>query len=590
MSRFRKRLLWQIIPILLIMLIPAFFIGGYLACREIMDMCIEEQQKDLSHAAALLEWEVTDNPNYEWMLEYWSENAEELNQKIIYDNQTALDEARQRFVTMNPGMDDITLTPEELKSIDAESRDLYAQIELMDMILYYNKMKEIYGLKYVYMVKMLSADEELFLVTGAVDGETRGNGARDIYTIGKRANPNLQYHPVLTKIYSERLRSDELEKKEEEGRTGYDYNEYIPVFTSDGSIYIISFCQYAESISDRITSRIYYMIIILVIVLIIATVLMVLAFYRVLLAPVSLLQQQIRKYTEDKDDSRLVEALSTIVNENEIGQLTKDISRLATELSRHTDEVVKLSAKNERIETELGLARRIQMAALPKEIPVFENNNFEIAAGITPAKEVGGDFYDYFKLDDDHLAIMIADVSGKGVPAAMFMMLSHICIKNMARTISEPDRLLECVNEILLERNEAEMFVTIWFGILEISTGIIKCVNAGHENPAIGTDNEGFKLYTSKHGFVLAGMSGIKYKTETIQMKKGEALFLYTDGVPEATNADRELFGTDRMLTALNKSNGSCDDMIQSVTRDIEQFVGEAAQFDDLTMVCIKYL
>ena len=207
------------------------------------------------------------------------------------------------------------------------------------------------------------------------------------------------------------------------------------------------------------------------------------------------------------------------------------------------------------------------------------------------AKEVGGDFYDFFLVDDDHLAMVMADVSGKGVPAALFMMASKILLNNFAlMSVSSPAVILEKVNHHICMNNRAEMFVTAWMGILEISSGRLRAANAGHEYPAIRRADGRFELYKDKHGFVLGGMDGLRYKEYEIQLHAGDTIFLYTDGVPEATNSDKELFGTDRMLEALNRDpDVSMQTLLDNVRRAIVKFVGDAEQFDDITMLGLRY-
>ena len=208
-----------------------------------------------------------------------------------------------------------------------------------------------------------------------------------------------------------------------------------------------------------------------------------------------------------------------------------------------------------------------------------------------PAKEVGGDFYDYFLIDDDHLAIVMADVSGKGVPAALFMMASKIMIGNTSKLGKmDPAAILQTVNEQICDGNTQEMFVTVWLGILEISTGKLTAANAGHEYPAVKLGDKNFELYKDKHGLVIGGMPGVKYTDYEIMLKPGDALFLYTDGVPEATSADTELFGTDRMIEALNRvPDAAPEDVLANVRSGVDSFVKGAEQFDDLTMLCLKY-
>ncbi len=207
-----------------------------------------------------------------------------------------------------------------------------------------------------------------------------------------------------------------------------------------------------------------------------------------------------------------------------------------------------------------------------------------------PAKEVGGDFYDFFLIDETHLGLVMADVSGKGVPAALFMMVSKILVENYAMAGKSPADVLYAINEQICSHKHEEMFVTVWLGILDTVTGKIVAANAGHEYPAIQHPDGCFELLKDKHGFVVGGLEDISFKEYVLQLTPGSRLFLYTDGVPEATNSDNELFGTDRMISALNEEPAAPPEKIlKNVRRRVDEFVQEAEQFDDLTMLCLEY-
>ena len=270
------------------------------------------------------------------------------------------------------------------------------------------------------------------------------------------------------------------------------------------------------------------------------------------------------------------------------------IFALAMHYVRASRERLALMLEKERIEAELALAARIQLSALPKEFPPFpDRKEFDIFASMTPAKEVGGDFYDFFLIDDDHLGMVIADVSGKGVPAALFMMVSMALIRHTSMDEAyggSPASVLQAVNRQICSRNPEGMFVTVWLGVLQISTGKLSAANAGHEYPAIKQRGEGFALLKDKHGFVLGGMEKTRYREYELQLEPGAKLFVYTDGVAEATNAQNELYGTQRMIEALETGrDGSPEEILKVVRNSLEEFTGSAPQFDDLTMLCLQY-
>ena len=276
---------------------------------------------------------------------------------------------------------------------------------------------------------------------------------------------------------------------------------------------------------------------------------------------------------------------------DEIEVLAESFAMLSGKTLEYIDTVARVTAEKERIGAELSLATRIQADMLPNIYPAFpERTEFDIYATMDPAKEVGGDFYDFFLVDDDHLCMVMADVSGKGVPAALFMMASKIILANNAMMGKSPAQILTDTNAAICSNNREEMFVTVWLGILEISTGKLTAANAGHEYPVIRHANGAFELYKDKHGFVIGGMDGIRYKEYELTLEPGSKLFLYTDGVPEATDAHDELFGTDRMIEALNSDAGAAPEQIlKNVRAAVDGFVKDAEQFDDLTMLCLEY-
>ena len=256
------------------------------------------------------------------------------------------------------------------------------------------------------------------------------------------------------------------------------------------------------------------------------------------------------------------------------------------------DQVQRVTAEKERIGTELSMATAIQASQLPKLFPAFPTRpEFDINASMTPAKEVGGDFYDFFLIYPDHIALVMADVSGKGVPAALFMMVARVLIKSHLQNGQRLGEALSNVNNQLCEGNELDLFVTVWAAVIEISTGKGVAVNAGHEHPALRRAGGLYELITYRHSLALAAMDGLPFKEHPFQLNPGDSLFVYTDGVAEATDTHNELFGTDRMLDALNEDpDAAPKDVLTHVMDNIHRFVDGAEQFDDITMLSFKYI
>ena len=286
----------------------------------------------------------------------------------------------------------------------------------------------------------------------------------------------------------------------------------------------------------------------------------------------------------------MFEMYDTYRTGDEIEELAKAFADLSGRTVQYISDIQRITAEKERIGAELSLATSIQAGMLPNMFPPFpERTEFDIYAAMDPAKEVGGDFYDFFLIDDDHLAMVIADVSGKGVPAALFMMASKIMINDHTLMGGTPAEILGRVNKQICSSNDAEMFVTVWLGILEISTGKLTAASAGHEYPMLNLNGK-YELLKDKHGLAVGAMDIAKYKDYEITLKKGDSIFVYTDGVAEATDADNQLFGTERTIEALNTAPGaSPEETLKNVRASVDGFVKEAPQFDDLTMLCLRY-
>ena len=312
--------------------------------------------------------------------------------------------------------------------------------------------------------------------------------------------------------------------------------------------------------------------------------------YRMFLLPIKRITDETERFAEEniRDDKKLADIAQT---RDEIGTLARSVDHMEDEILRYITRLTQVTAEKERISAELGLARTIQSSQLPHIYPAFpEHEEFELYASMTPAREVGGDFYDFFLIDDDHVALVMADVSGKGVPAALFMMVAKMLIRNRIQDGESPGQALGNVNNRLIRDNEAEMFVTVWLAVLEISTGKGIAVNAGHEHPVIRRADGEYELVVYHHSPAVAVMEDVSFREHEFELHPGDSLFVYTDGVAEATNTENELFGADRLLRVLNQApDADPEKVLQNVMEGIDLFVGGAEQFDDITMLCLRY-
>ena len=328
--------------------------------------------------------------------------------------------------------------------------------------------------------------------------------------------------------------------------------------------------------------------------MIVSSMITVLMMRRIATKPLSMLAKATTGFANSNDatDYLKEKIINLPINsKDEIGDLYQEIRVMQGRIVEYLNNLTKVTAEKERIGAELNIAAQIQADMLPRIFPPFpDRNDFDIYATMDPAKEVGGDFYDFYMLDDDHLCLVMADVSGKGVPASLFMTIAKTLIKNRAQLGENPAQILYNVNNQLCDGNDAELFVTVWLAIVELSTGKGVAANAGHEHPVIRRKDGTFELVLYRHAPAVATMEGIRFKEHEFQLNPGDSLFVYTDGVTEATNLDDELFGTQRMLDALNRDPDAMPrQMLQAVRDDIDAFVGSAPQFDDITMMGLKY-
>ena len=276
---------------------------------------------------------------------------------------------------------------------------------------------------------------------------------------------------------------------------------------------------------------------------------------------------------------------------DEVEALARALAQMERDITQYIENLAAVTAEKERIGAELSVAAQIQADMLPNIFPALpERGEFDIFATMTPAKEVGGDFYDFFMVDDRHLAIVIADVSGKGVPAALFMVIGKTLIKDHTRPGVELGEVFSQVNDLLCQSNREGLFITAFEGVLDLVTGRFAFVNAGHEPPFLSRAGGPYELYRVRPGFVLAGMEGMRYQSGVIQLNPGDRIFQYTDGVTEATDRGNELYGMERLTRVLGQNTDRLPaELLPAVKADIDAFVGDAPQFDDITMLCLEY-
>ncbi len=330
-------------------------------------------------------------------------------------------------------------------------------------------------------------------------------------------------------------------------------------------------------------------IIVLVLVILILAIISALILAKRIVRPLERITDRVHSLGGDDLEFRMEDAYKT---GDEIEILAESFAMLSAKTLQYVEQVTRVTAEKERIGAELSVATNIQASQLPRLFPAFpQRPEFDLYASMTPAKEVGGDFYDFFLVDNDHVCLVMADVSGKGVPAALFMMISRVLIKARIQNGEPVDIAISNVNNQLCEGNEAGLFVTVWAAVIEISSGKGEAINAGHEHPCIRRADGKYELEVYRHSVAVATMEDIKFKKHEFQLNPGDSLFVYTDGVAEATDSHDELFGNERMLEALNRNpDASPKEVLDNVMDGINEFVAGAEQFDDITMLCLKYI
>ena len=438
----------------------------------------------------------------------------------------------------------------------------------------------------IYVIDVDQSDYERFVsVFNAVDN-TVDDSNYVPWEIGhKRETTNEEYRKNYEALYA----------KEKEYATIYrlrpgqglkpHITTIVPVTNSEGDVTALLCIQ--RPIHELETAIIRFMLHIVVIVLImgaLASHLAARSLAKWVFIPIKRVSDEASRFARENTKG---EELGDVSRFEEIDTLSRSIDKMETDMVNYIENLTAYTAERERIGMELSFAKNIQHSSLPTKFPAFpDRTDFDIYAYMKPAREVGGDFYNFRLLDDDHLAMWIGDVSDKGVPAALFMMAINIVINNRASMGGTPAEIMAFVNNNICEHNEANLFVTIWLGILEISTGRLTFVNAGHEEPALYRKGGSFELYKTKHNVAVGVFPDIEYTNYDIQLGRGDKLFVYTDGVPEATDMFDKLYTTGRMLEALNKyRDGAPQEILEGVRKSVKEFVGGRPQFDDLTML-----
>ncbi|MCR5403391.1 MAG: PP2C family protein-serine/threonine phosphatase [Butyrivibrio sp.] len=602
--RFYNSLLFKAGILVFVVLSMSIVIGTIDTYFQVMN---EEKKNalDLTEQISILVTQIGSNEEAtEWICDYWEANYESMD-FLTMDEAGDTEKAEEWRENHNEIWQDFVdnqthITPEYFEKMDPESQLLLAESLYMfvestiELVCGYHKETNERNVKYAIFKYI--GDDKAFVYFGSDPEEGREAA------LGRIIPLTLSKHPIISRM----IDTGEVPDTTERVTSSTDGIEYLyaawPI-TINGSSKAITGVQYPWSeTKTNLLKRIFRFGRRILLYMIFADIFLLIFLEITFFVPVRNLREHAREFATNKDSSLVEKGLKSINRRNdEVGSLSNDITDLTKEVDRHIKEIYTLANEKAAVSAALSLASSIQQQALPGAVPVFEGKNvFDLYAYMKPALDVSGDFYDYYKIDEDHLALVIADVSDKGISAAMYMMQTQTMIQTLSMaegSLRHPKDLFNVINDRLSSKSPIGMFVTVWMGILELSTGKLSCANAGHEYPAIyrvgnsKNREDGFTLMKVPHSPPLAAYPGLSFSAEDVVLEKGDVFFIYTDGVTDANNKDEELFGEERMVMALNKyRDRPAQEIVEGVRDEIVNFMDDNVQFDDITMMCIRYL
>ena len=522
------------------------------------------------------------------LISYWYDHRDDLDK--IYDSRkiTVLEE---NFRDLYPQYVLITdVTNDEFASMSEEDKRLYAEICYGRMSEEYDKIKRSYRPQYLYSC-LVVGDTLYFMITGTTESEGRISQGGELFELGstvpyiKGTWPNLDN--FLDNFTSGQIgKGSDLDSGRDAAFSWYaiDCGETGLVFLGASETYV--------DVAKQSLPTFGFLLALILLAFVCLEIWVMRLLKTNVVSPVEREENVIVDYMENKNAQSASESLRNIKSGNELEALANNFASMIEDLQHYIEEIRSVTAEKERMGAELNVARQIQYNILPHIFPPFpDRDEFELYASMEPAREVGGDFYDFFMIDDDHIALVIGDVSGKGVPASLFMAISKTIIRNIASLNKSPGEIFDITNNALSNGNDENMFVTAWLAIINLRTGDTVSVNAGHEHPVIRRVGGLYEKDIYSHDIVMGVMSDIDSYTErNFKLNPGDSLFVYTDGVPDATASNGDFFSEDGMMKALNEiPEASSEETVNHMRTTIETFVGDADRFDDVTMISFKY-
>ena len=579
----KNALFTQITIFFLIGLTMTALLSGTIMKRIADKNVLRERDALSSGILADVEKSMKEYQAYEWVFDYLLVHSSD-GLDLEYDSSEKTDIKEAEFLSGHPGLTLTGATADQLNKLSAEEQKIFAEIIYNHWMRRLNDMKRSYAASFLYIVAVDdNYADGTFLLTASDGTRARGTGFDDAYILGKQVQVTPDQAETFRNLKVQNDRFVYSQDYADRYRYLFRINE-MNVIT--GMTFEIASIR--SDVENQLLPNVTYNT---------ALQFLLSAFYLIYVfffafKPLKKIKENVQEYAETKNSEKVRAQLSEIHYKNEIGDLARGVSAMTEEIDSHLLEIQRITTEKERIGAELNIAKKIQADMLPNIFPPFPQiSEFNIYATMRPAKEVGGDFYDFFMVDKTHIALVIADVSGKGVPAALFMVIARTVIKNRTMLGGTLGEIFRDVNKQLCANNTADFFVTVWMAIVDIETGKGISINAGHEHSVVRRADGNFELQRYQHSLPLAVMDGTKFKEREFKLNPGDRIFVYTDGVPEANNQKDELFGTDRMLFSLNQDpEAPLQDILHQLQKDIDCFAEGAEQFDDITMLIFDYL
>ena len=555
--------------------------------RSYHEECVENLRSLTTHLTNLIQVE---GDEFIHLKEWYQKHPDLVQVPVDFQSDLPLsEEAFSRYIAENyPGK--VYGTDITFEDLDPEGQRLYVNYAFEYWFTAFFGAAKDFGQSYVYFIYPESEqDYTMNYMFDPTMETTKTEDGKEILKLGDIVPEDPKIHQNMWQAWNTGKAPNGFDSLDNE--FGHVYTYCMPLTIDGEKVGLLCSEISVDYVNKEIMSNVLVQGLVTALVLIVFTAVLYFLLRKNILNRIIRIEKGVREYSEKKDPEIAKKIVAHVEHMDEIGVLATSFGEMITELEDYMVNLQKITAEKERIDADLSIATQIQADMLPRIFPAFpEKKELGIYASMTPAKEVGGDFYDLFLIDDTHVVLVIADVSGKGVPAALFMVIAKTLIKNRLQTGESPAQALSIVNNQLCEGNEAQFFVTVWLAVIDLETGDGLEANAGHEYPAVRRGRSPYELVKTKHSPAVAVMEGIKYRETEFHLDPGDRIFVYTDGVTEATNAQNELFGEKRLLEALNRSPDALPmDLLPLVKKEIDAFVGEAPQFDDITMLGFVY-